>query len=220
MSIFKYLAKEEYALDLLEKGLVRFSTLASFRAYEDGLVRGDPDDGKLHYKPTGGLTITKQNGEVLHLDQRFRASVRASDIYVYCMSNQLSGELAAKFESPYCVEFERPIGLIGRIRQCVRMRSALDHNNLHSRTVDYRPVGTEPGIDWALPERVAFIKPEAFAWQDEYRIVIGNKGAFDVENVELALVGEGATTERVDEGSGSLILKVGNLSRIAKLHKL
>jgi hypothetical protein len=24
--------------------------------------------------------------------------------------------------------------------------------------------------------------------------VIGNKGAFDVENVELALVGEGATT--------------------------
>ena len=53
----------------------------------------------------------------------------------------------------------------------------LDHANVFARPIDYRGLNREPGADWALPERLAFMKPEAFAWQDEFRVVIGNKGA-------------------------------------------
>src|SRR3546814_2171283 len=100
------------------------------------------------------------------------------------MSNRLSPELAARFESPFCVEIRHPIGLIGRIRRSVRMRSHLDHANVHARQVEYRALDKEPAVDWTLPERLAFIKPEEFAWQDEYRVVIGNKGALGVERSE------------------------------------
>ncbi len=218
-SIFKYLPKEEYAQALIEKGQLRFSTLAFFRAFEDGSVRGDPDDGKLQYKPEGGLTITKQGGEVFQLDRRFRASVKANDIFVYCMSNQLSEKLAERFESPFCAEIKHPIGFIGRIRRSVRMRSRLDHANVHFGPVDYRTLDIQPGADWALPEKVAFIKPEAFVWQNEYRVVLGNKGAFGVENVELALESEGAINGPSEADHNPLVFNVGDLSKITELYR-
>jgi hypothetical protein len=221
VSIYKYVTEEAHALALIERGQMRLSTLSHFRNYEDNLVRGDPQDGKLTYQPAAGLTLTKESGEVVELPAgwRFRSSVRADDIFVYCMSCVNSEELAAKFESPFCVEIKNPIHLIGQMRSKVRLRSRLDRRHLYSGPVAYRSLEAAPGADWALPERVAFIKPEGWSWQDEYRIVVGMKGAFDVENVECALeVGDGEKTA-VTGGHDPLILSVGDLSGIAELHR-
>ncbi|WP_294192017.1 hypothetical protein [uncultured Sphingomonas sp.] len=220
MPLYKYLGEEAFASALIEKGQVYFRPLSYFRAFEDDLVRGDPDDGKLRSEPAAGLKLTKQSGEVVELPTgwHFRASVRAEDIFVYYLSTELSGDLAAKFDSRFCVEIQDPIRLVGRIATHVRLRSKLDRNHVYSDKVDYRKLAAEPGADWALPERVAFIKPEAWAWQKEHRILVGRKGAFAVENVECAL--ECETGLAPPTSGGPLIIHVGNLSKIAKLHRL
>jgi hypothetical protein len=100
----------------------------------------------------------------------------------------------------------------------VRLRSKLDRRDIYSREVNYRKLAAAPGADWALPERVAFMKPEGWAWQKEHRIVMGRKGAFAVENVECALEKDGGEVTVGTAGTDPLILHVGNLSNIAKLH--
>lgn len=219
--LYKYFTSDAYAQALIQKGEIFLRPLSYFRAFEDELVRGDPDDGKLHYEPEGGLKLTKANGEVVELPPgwRFRSSVEANDIYVYCLSQELSGDLASKFDSPFCVEIKDPVRLLGRIISHIRLRSRLDRNHIYSDTVAYRPLATPPGADWALPERVAFMKPEGWAWQNEHRIVIGKKGAFKVENVELALeMPVGGISEQGVE-TDPLIVRVGDLSKIAELHR-
>ena len=65
MPLYKYLAEEQYTRALIDKGQVFARPLSYFRAFEDKLVRGDPDDGKLRYEPEEGLLLTKENGEVV-----------------------------------------------------------------------------------------------------------------------------------------------------------
>ena len=155
MPLFKYLAEEGFARALIEKGQIFLRPLIYFRAFEDEFVRGDPDDGKLRYEPEAGLTLNKQDGEVVKLPAgwRFRASVRAEDIFVYCLSTELSADLAAKFECPFCVEIDDPIKLLGRVIAHVRLRSKLDRNHVYGDAIDYRKLEAEPGADWALPVR-------------------------------------------------------------------
>ena len=221
MPLYKYLAEEDYARALIAKGQVFARPLSYFRAFEDELVRGDPDDGKLRYEPEKGLLLTKENGEVVTMPAgwRFRASVRAEDIFVYCLSTELSAEIAEKFECPWCVEITEPHRLLGRIARHVRLRSQFDRQGIYSQGVVYRNLGVAPAVAWALPERVAFIKPEGWAWQKEHRIVFGRKGAFAVENVELALETEGVEFTLADADHDPLILHVGNLSRFTTLHR-
>ncbi|MGK2912071.1 MAG: hypothetical protein ACSLE1_20055 [Sphingobium sp.] len=221
MPLYKYLGEEEYARALIDKGQVFTQSLSYFRAFEDERVRGDPDDGKLRYEPEEGLLLTKENGDVVAMPAgwRFRASVRAEDIFVYCLSTELSGEIAEKFKCGWCVEIMEPHRLLGRIARHVRLRSQFDHQGIYSQEVDYRKLAVVPGVDWALPERVAFIKPESWAWQKEHRIVFGRKSAFAVENVELALETEGFEIALADADHDPLILHVGDLSRFTTLYR-
>lgn len=218
MPIFRYFAKEEHARDLIENGRVRFCTLGTYHIFEDNEVRRDPSDGLLRYKPEGGVTIN-QGDRTYQNNMAFVSVVKVNDIYVYCMSNKLSEELAARFNSPFCVEIQHCLGFVGRIRRHVRLRSQLDHANVFARSIDYRGRDREPGGDWARPERLAFIKPEPFAWQDEFRVVIGNKGALGVENVDTHLEADGLNLAVAYEEREPLVLKVGDISRIAALRK-
>jgi len=217
MTLYRYFDNEDYARALIERGQMRFNTLAHFRVYEDELVRGDPADGKLRHEPAGGLVLTKISGEVITMPAgwRFTSSVRADHIFVYCLSNVRSEKLAAKFNSPFCVEIKDPARFLTRIMLKVSLRTKLDRRHILRGPVDYRTAQKIPGVDWALPERVAFIKPESFAWQDEYRIVLGKKGAFAPNNVRCAIeTGEGATV--MSEGQ-PLNITVGDLSHLSEL---
>lgn len=221
MPLYKYLTEEEYARALIDKGEVFARPLSYFRAFEDELIRGDADDGRLQYEPDEGLLLTKANGEVVAMPAgwRFRASVRAADIFVFCLSTELSGEIADKFNCRWCVEIAEPHRLLGRIARHVRLRPKLDRWGIYSQSVEYRKLNVAPGADWALPERVAFIKPEGWAWQKEHRIVFGRKGAFAVENVELALQAKGSDVALANADHDPVILHVGDLSRLTTLHR-
>lgn len=221
MRLYKYLTKEAYARALVDSGELFMRALSYFRTSDDEFVRGDPDDGKLRHQPDEGLVVTKATGEVFRmpLGWQFRASVRANDIFVYCLSTELSPDIAARFQCPFCVEIREPARLIGRISRHVRLRSKLDRNGVFSREVSYRDLNAVPHVDWALPERVAFIKPEDFAWQKEYRIIIGLKGAFAVENVECALEATGGQVASGTTAPDPQTLHVGDLSNITRIHR-
>jgi hypothetical protein len=117
------------------------------------------------------------------------------------------------------VEINDPVRLIGRISRKLQLRSRLDRTRILSGPVTYRSVKTEPLADWALPERVAFMKPETYAAQDEYRIVVGIKGAFTVENVELTIRMEPLEAHPLASTGEPLIMKLGDLSGITALHR-
>ena len=220
MALYKYFSEERFARALIERGEVFMQTLANFRGYEDNDVRRDPNDGQLRYEPAGGLPIQfegREANEPWH-GWRFTSSVKEEDVYVYCLSTERSGELAERFESPFCVEICNSVSLIGRIRRKVQLRSQLERKHLYADPVDYRSVEAIPAADWALPEKVAFIKPEGWSWQQEYRVLVGKKGAFDAENVRLSLQ-TGPQPLAPLANHPPLILTLGDLSGITELHR-
>lgn len=218
-SVFKYFDKESYAASLIERGELYLQTLAHFRLLEDGLVRGDPDDGKLRYRPNPSLALTKTTGETIILppEWQFRSSVRAEDIYVYCLSLERSELLAERFGSAFCVEINDADALFRKLKGATRLRSRLDRN-AYRGPVEYRDIAKAPGADWALPEKVAFLKPPAWEWQAEYRMVLGRKGALTVEQVEVTLQA-GENPAKAGPPPRPLTLRVGDLSHIAGLHR-
>jgi hypothetical protein len=218
--LYKYVTEERFAAALREQGQVYMQTLAAFRVYEDNDVRGDRHDGRLQYEPSEGLLLTRSSGEIVRLPMGWKmaSSPQADDIYVYCLSTVRSEELAERFNSPFCVEIQNPIGLIGRIKRSVALRSQLARGHVFHGPVEYRQQETQPIVKWALPEQVSFIKPPAWQWQSEYRIVVGRKGAFDVENVVTTLeCGEAANMAPPQRRP--LTLAVGSILQGTIVHK-
>ena len=218
--LFKYFSELGFALALIERGEIFMQPLANFRGYEDNNVRRDRDDGRLRYQPSDGLPVNIEGSE--HDEPwegwRLTSSVKEEDVYVYCLSTAKSEHLAQRFESQFCVEIENPVGLIGRIRRSVSMRSRLERNQIYHGPVDYRGLEVIPNADWALPEKIAFMKPEGWDWQLEYRVLVGKKRAFDVENVRMTLeTGPQPIAPIVNHPP--LVLRLGDFSRSAQLHR-
>lgn len=219
-SLFKYVSEEQFGLALIERGEVFMQTLATFRSYEDADVRRDPDDGRLRYEPTGGLPINFEGrpAEAPWAGWRLTSSAKEEDIFAYCLSTERTEELAERFKSPFCVEIKNAAPLVGRIRRSVRLRAQLDHKHLPFGLVDYRNVDAVPAADWALPDKVALMKPEGWSWQREFRILAGKKGAFDVHNVRMMLE-SGPRPVSPLITYAPLVLSVGNISQITTLHR-
>ena len=218
--LYKYVTEERFASALIEQGQVYMQTLAAFRAYEDSDVRQDRHDGRLQFEPSEGLKLTPNNGQntLLPMGWKLASSPKPDDLYVYCLSTIRSEKLAERFQSPFCVEIFNPMTLMGRIKRKVAMRSQLARGQVFHGPIEYRQKNTPPIVKWAFPEQVAFIKPPAWQWQSEYRVVVGRKGAFEVENVLTTL--EFGEVENVTPPEREpLTLVVGNIAREAVLHK-
>jgi hypothetical protein len=219
--LFRYFTHRQHALDLMNKGVLFLNTLAFFRRCEHE-ARGDPHDAQLRYQPEGGLSLTNvTRGEAFQLPDgaQFVSSAKADQLFVYCLSNTKSAALVKEFSAPFCVEIKDPVRFVGRIARAVQLRSRLERGRIINGPVTYRSVKAEPLADWALPERVALIKPDTYAGQDEYRIVVGMKGAFSIENVDLTIKMEPSKAQPPGETGEPLIMKLGDLSAITELHR-
>ncbi|WP_298332517.1 hypothetical protein [Asticcacaulis sp.] len=218
MAIFKYFTEEAHALALIKKGLLMMQTLSHFRGREADGVRGDPRDGILTYAPQNGLVMNMQDGRIIRLDGgSFNSTVNQNDIFVYCTSNQLSAKLAASF-GKFCVEIPNPELLVSRLKQRAHPTSQLDYDQVVYGKVDYRDHRKEPKADWALPERLVLIKPDDFAWQDEFRIAVGKRGTMAFENVGLNIQ-TGPTEPLLKQVPIPIFLKVGKLTEMTILHR-
>ena len=194
--------------------------LSHFRVVEDDEVRGDARDGVLQHAPEGGLDIRGLDGKPFQLAidaKRFVSSVKCDDVFVYCLSNQRSDLIAEKF-GQYCIEINSVETLLHRLRRRACATSKIDYGQLKCGSIEYRSEAQAPLADWALPEKVAFIKPERFAWQNEFRLVLPKYGAFDVENVILTIE-SGEPIQPPAPTQQAIFIDVGNLTEITKLHR-
>lgn len=220
MPIYKYFSTQAHAKSFMKKGALMFRSLSYFRAIEDGEVRGDKNDGTLTYAPEGGLLLTKEDGTTIHLaGWRFSSAAKHDEIYVFCVSRILSADLAARFGTPFCVEVFDPELIANRLKARAHINSKLDYAQTEHAGIDYRGPEQGPEADWALPEKIAFIKPTLFAWQDEYRYAIGRRNALDVHNVEVPLTSGTAQAVPVNSVPPPIILEIGNLYDHGRLHR-
>lgn len=218
MAIFKYFTEEAHALLLINRGELMLQPLSHFRGREADGVRGDPCDGILTYAPKDGLVMNMEDGRVITLEGgSLNSSVNQNDVFVYCASNQLSADLAEKFGA-YCVEIPDPDILVRRLRARAHPASQFDYEHVVSGKVDYREHSREPGVDWALPERLVLIKPEDFAWQDEFRVAVGTRNTMNVENVGLTIQ-TGTAPTVFEPVPAPIFLRVGKLAEMAKLYR-
>jgi hypothetical protein len=217
MSIFKYLPEERFALALVSEGELHMKPLSHFRRVEDQEIRGDPNDAVLNYAPSGGLQLHEPHGKRLPPGEWYFRSEPKEEIFVFCTSTELSAELANRFRSPFCVEITDPETLLARIRSRAHPSSKLDYERTVGDLVNYRENSSPPGSTWALPDKLALTKAASFAWQKEHRIAVGRRGAFDFENVTTALQ---KGTARISETDVQpLLLRVGTLAKVARLHR-
>lgn len=219
-SLFRYI-DPKYLDPFVREGSMLMRSLSYYRDYEDSGVRADPFEGTLAHLPQHGLKATMVNtGEVRPLPYSFESTAREDDIFVYCVSAELSKDLAAKFETDTCVEIHKPIQFLHRLRTSLGLRPRIRANALVHGHVRYYEVHEPPIVDWALPERIAMRKPSHLSWQHEYRFAVPLGDAFAVENVSVKLVPLNAHRPPRSTAHPELPLKLGDLSKICKVHRL
>jgi hypothetical protein len=213
---------ERNARAFVERGEVLFRALSYFRDYEDKGVRADEHEGTLVHRPSDGLKVTLvASGESVALPQhRLESTAKEDKIFVYCMSTELSTSIAQRFEAEVAVEIIEPVKFLTRLRSSLSLRRCLRADQLIHQQVRYYEWHEPPIVDWALPERIAMRKPKSFEWQSEYRFAVPVRDAFRVENVSIKLVPLDAKRPPRTELHPQLLLKLGNLSKFCRVHKL
>ena len=162
-SLFKYFKERRYANDFLE-GKLLFRSLAYFRDDEDA-ARGDQYEGTSNFRPEGGLEIHNQTqGVQFAVPMAFESSVKASEIFVYCVSQTLSTAIAREFEPVACVEITKIATLCGRIQSALPSTATFKVGK-----VDYYPESQEGNPRWAFPDNIATSKLDRWASQLDAR---------------------------------------------------
>lgn len=219
-SLFRYFSKS-YASDFVQTGSVLLRSLSYFRDYEDAGVRADEHEGTLVHQTLGGLQINNlTTGDSGIVPYRFESTAKEDDIFVYCMSTELCPEIAQRFNAEVVVEILDPSKFLTRLRASLSLRRRFRVNQLVHDGVRYYRWEDPPVVDWALPERIAMRKPERFSWQKEYRFAVPVGDAFRVENVSVNLIPIGAGRKVRAMVHPQHLLKLGNLSKICRVHTL
>ena len=219
-SLFRYLSLE-HAEALVHRGEVLFRSLSYFRDYEDNGVRADPDEGTLVHRPKAGLTVRVERiGQEITVPYTFESTAREDDIFIYCVSTRKSASIASRFSASACVEILDGPEFVLRIRAALDRSPGVHAGRLLHEPVRYYEHHEPPIVDWALPERIALRKPSSFSWQHEYRLAFEVNGAFTVEDVQVRLVPLGPRI--VDRASShpQVLLKVGDMSDLCRIHAL
>ena len=219
LQLYRYLS-EKNASAFIEKGEVLLRTLSYFRDYEDADIRADEHEGTLVHLPINGLKVNLvKSGESIDLPYRLESTAKEDQIFILCMSTELSPTIAKKFETPVAVEIINLVKFLALLRSSLSLRKRFRVTQLIHQQVKYYEWHEPPIIDWALPERIAMRKPKSLEWQNEYRFAVPINDAFKVENVSVKLVSHNAVRPARVESHPQLLIKLGNLSKICRLNK-
>ncbi len=143
----------------------------------------------------------------------FESSVNACEIFVYCVSQVLSVDIAKEFNAVACVEVRKVATFCDRIR-CALPATA----TFGARPVDYYPQTQGGSPRWALPERIAASKLARWNSQREYRFIFSDTDALGFQKVETRLVDRRTRPVSRPEEHVPQFLEVGSLRDICRLH--
>ena len=215
-SLFRYFDKSDYAESFLD-GKIFFNSLSYFAGFEDGEVRGDPDEGTRVHAPTQGLLINNltQGTTFTITDGVFKSSAKQNEIYVFCMSKSLKQALWQEFNATCCVEIRIKKQFLQKARDAVEVKK----NNFYAGPVTYYAASSPLKHLWTLPESVCMSKLAGFKRQDEYRIAFGKTEIFDPNNVDPKLTTTASLHgEVLAERTSNCIVDIGNIRDICKVH--
>jgi hypothetical protein len=216
--LFKYLPSK-YLDAFVKSGELLFRSLSYFRNYEELQVRGDRFEGKRLFHPEQGLGLTKtETGEKVLLPWAFESSVQDRRILVFCMSLNLSSELAREFKSDVCVEVRDPATLLSRVRSALALRKWVRQARLLHSKVDYYSPSESPLAEWAVPERMVMRKTANYTGQQEYRLAFARGDALKVNNVQTRITAAPGEAQPTLEGHPEHTLRVGSLAKICTVH--
>ena len=211
-TLYKYFSEQKHAEEFLD-GQMLFRSLAYFRDYEDA-VRGDEYEGTSKFQPDGGLLVhNRTQRTTFTLPMAFESSVKAHEIFVYCVSRSLSADIARAFNAVACVEITKIKTL------CARIQAALPSTaSFKAQRVDYYPQTQGSNPRWALPDNIATSKLDRWASQDEYRFIFSLTDALGFEKVELRLIDRKNRPAPKPEDHILHVLTIGSLRDISILH--
>ncbi|MNF41761.1 hypothetical protein D3C84_227950 [compost metagenome] len=218
--LYKYLPSK-YLDAFVDRGEVLFRSLSYYSNYEEMQVRGDRNEGKRVFSPSGGLEVTNTTtGKTSQLRGTFESTVRDREIFVFCMSHELSSRLATEFTADVCVEIMEPALFLSRIRSALQLRKWVKQGRLLHGSVDYYSPETEPLAEWAVPERMVMRKTTDYTDQAEYRLAFARGNALQLENVVTQIkTGQDITQPTLVEHPQHT-LKLGNLKKLCKVHRI
>ena len=219
-SLYKYFSDRKWA-DAFLDGEVLFRSLSYFRDYEDENVRGDTYEGTAVYRPKEGLLTHNQTQgkSILLKDYSFESTANQDEIYVFCTSRSLSGELRERFAAVVCIEIHKISSFCARIeRAVVEVALPATATFRAGRVVYYnQSEGGDPR--WALPDRIALSKFESYRWQDEFRLLFCLTDALEFEKASYRLVkGDPEPAPKLSEYPKCLV-KVRTLRDVCRLHE-
>jgi hypothetical protein len=181
--IYRYFDEEEYAEQFLA-GNFRLSTLNKCRAYENKM-QGDKDEGKIIYysgyvggtdKDTNIIEIGKRLGfptrpndgkSIVNMSRNKRETV-IDDAFLLCTSTIFSPNQFENDFGKYCVEIIDPSFFLKKVSEAINDEVTIESG--HAGKVDYKDRHYE-GLEQAPNGDPAFIKPQRYHWQNEYRFI-------------------------------------------------
>lgn len=221
-SLFKYYDERRWA-DAFLVGSLRFQTLSRFRSWEEQEVRGDRHEGVSLFAPDAGLQISNktQGTEFMRPDHRLASTARHAEVLVFCMSRTLSPRLWDGFRAVACVEIVDIPAFCARVMAGLPAGARLGGRpgrERIGRRVEYYQPADPVGPRWALPDRIACSKLDAYAWQDEFRLVFSMTDALEFQNVSMALAARDAEPPPNTEQGEPQDIAVSGLEDICRLH--
>jgi hypothetical protein len=221
-TLYKYFSERKWAEAFLD-GNILFRSLAYFRDFEDQQVRGDLNEGSAIYRPDGGLVITNhtQGWTRTFLDHAFESSAKQEDIFVFCLSRSFSDEIQKKFAARFSVEVMNIASFCRRVVAALPTNAtfpgAIGHTRIGNNVEYYDP--TEGGSPlWALPDKIAISKGNAYAWQNEFRLVFSFTDALGFERVDTRLISSGNKKVPNPAEHHEYAVKAQSLRDICRLH--
>jgi hypothetical protein len=216
MKIYKYI-KSKYIDSTVKKGIIRFNSLSYYKFIEDK-SRKDDNEGKLIYKPKNGLELTFMDGKKLKLDGAFESSVNDDEIYIFCLSSELSIDLAKKFDTDCCIEIFKPDRFFAKINKEIKKNHYnLFPNKIFHNKVVYYDKKEPPLHNWALPQNIVLRKDTFFNTENEFRIFFSFNNALDFGFTEQKIVIEKQTINK--NTSQPYEICIGNISSYCIIHK-
>jgi hypothetical protein len=159
-NLYKYFDDQKYAEAMVQRGNVKIGTYESFRVMENDKARGDPNDGAFiadfHIKE--GKDFTKNHPTTVpfvsnlvpNLEEGSKdiyftnCTLLPPDRYMYCLSTELSNNVAKEFNAVACVEIRRAIRFWHRLGRVLTDRGIIDREMQAAGSVKYY----KPPFDW------------------------------------------------------------------------
>lgn len=178
--LYKYLPSS-YVKSVVGNGKLLFRSLSYFQRTEC-VARGDNYEGADSYKPFEGLTInnkTQNKTSILKDGSFLNKIIHPEKIFVFCLSKVFNDNLFLEFDCDACIVINDVERFLKKCRVAAKKNYSFAKQGLKYGRVEYYDENRENALCYENGEILPFRKRSKFKNQNEYRLVISKKNAYE-----------------------------------------